>query len=64
MQANVATATPGDPGYNGGRWQVHGPQFANYAAAVAAYDTNGSGNSTATRRSPRLSPEVRQRTSE
>jgi len=44
MQNNVATAAPGDPGYNGGRWKVHGLQFANYAAAVAAYDTNGSGN--------------------
>jgi hypothetical protein len=44
LQTNVATAAPGDPGYNGGRWRVHGLQFANYAAAVAAYDTNGSGN--------------------
>jgi hypothetical protein len=44
VQPNVATAAPGDPGFNGGRWRVHGLQFANYAAAVAAYDTNGSGN--------------------
>ena len=44
LQKNVATAAPGDAGYNGGRWKVHGLQFANYAAAVAAYDTNGSGN--------------------
>jgi hypothetical protein len=44
LQPNVATAAPGDPGFNGGRWQVHGLQFTNYAAAVAAYDTNGSGN--------------------
>jgi len=44
LQPNVATAAPGDPGYNGGRWRVHGLQFANYPAAVAAYDTNGSGN--------------------
>ncbi len=44
LQKNVATAAPGDAGYNGGRWQVHGLQFANYAAAVAAFDANGSGN--------------------
>ena len=44
LQSNVATAAPGDPGFNGGRWRVHGLQFTNYAAAVAAYDTNGSGN--------------------
>ena len=44
LQPNVATAAPGDPGYNGGRWRVHGLQFTNYPAAVAAYDTNGSGN--------------------
>src|SRR6266498_2829643 len=37
LQKNVATAAPGDAGYNGGRWQVHGLQFANYAAAVAAF---------------------------
>jgi hypothetical protein len=44
LQSNVATAAPGDPGFNGGRWRVQGLQFTNYAAAVAAYDTNGSGN--------------------
>jgi hypothetical protein len=44
LQPNVATAAPGDPGFNGGRWMVHGLSFSNYAAAVAAYDTNGSGN--------------------
>jgi hypothetical protein len=44
VQPNVATAAPGDPGYNGGRWRVHGLQFSNYAAAVAQFDTNGSGN--------------------
>ena len=44
LQPNVATAAPGDPGFNGGRWRVHGLQFADYAAAVAKYDTNGSGN--------------------
>jgi hypothetical protein len=41
---NVATAAPGDPGYNGGRWRVHGLQFTNYAAAVAQFDANGSGD--------------------
>jgi hypothetical protein len=44
LQNNVATAAPGDAGYNGGRWRVHGLRFTNYAAAVAHYDTNGSGN--------------------
>jgi hypothetical protein len=41
---NVATAAPGDPGFNGGRWRVHGLMFANYSAAVAQFDTNGSGD--------------------
>src|SRR6187549_280850 len=27
LQPNVATAAPGDPGFNGGRWRVHGLQF-------------------------------------
>jgi hypothetical protein len=44
LQPNVATAAPGDAGYNGGRWLVHGLRFANYPAAVAAFDTNDSGN--------------------
>jgi hypothetical protein len=44
LQPNVATAAPGDPGYNGGRWHVRGLQFANYPAAVAAFDANDSGN--------------------
>src|SRR6266513_6040767 len=44
LQPNVATAAPGDPGFNGGRWRVHGLQFADYQAAVAQFDTNGSGN--------------------
>jgi len=44
LQPNVATAAPGDPGFNGGRWRVHGLEFTNYPAAVAAYDANGSGN--------------------
>src|ERR671934_735625 len=44
LQPNVATAAPGDPGFNGGRWRVHGLRFANYAAAIAQFDANGSGN--------------------
>ena len=44
LQPNVATAAPGDAGYNGGRWRVHGLQFADYAAAVAAFDANDSGD--------------------
>ena len=43
-QLNVAEAAPGDPDYNGGRWLVHAISFADYDAAVAAYDANGSGN--------------------
>ena len=43
-QMNVATAAPGDSGYNGGRWQVHALSFpSGYAAALAAGDANGSG---------------------
>jgi len=44
-QPNVAAAAPGDPGFRGGRWQVHGLAFnTDYAATVAAHDANGSGN--------------------
>jgi len=44
-QPNVATAAPGDPGFRGGRWQVHALAFnSSYAATVAAHDSNGSGN--------------------
>ncbi|MBA4180876.1 MAG: hypothetical protein C0506_09835 [Anaerolinea sp.] len=43
-QRAVATAAPGDPGFNGGRWQVAVLSFADYAAAVGAYDANGSGD--------------------
>lgn len=43
-QPNVATAAPGDADYNGGRWQVHALSFADYEAAVAAVDGNGSGD--------------------
>ena len=44
LQPNVATAAPGDNGYNGGRWRVHGLSFTNYPAAVMQFDSNGSGN--------------------
>lgn len=42
--ASVATAAPGDPGYNGGRWQVHAVGLPHgYAAAVASGDIDGDG---------------------
>lgn len=44
LQPNVATAAPGDAGYNGGRWRVHALSFSNYQSAVMQFDTNGSGN--------------------
>ena len=46
LQPNVATAAPGDRGYNGGRWMVHGLVFSDdaYAAAVTEVDANGSGD--------------------
>ncbi len=41
-QPSVATAAPGDPGYSGGRWQVHQVSTpAGYAAALAAGDLDG-----------------------
>lgn len=43
-QPNVATAAPGDPDYNGGRWMVHALTFSDYDAAVMAVDGNGSGD--------------------
>jgi hypothetical protein len=43
LQPNVATAAPGDPGYNGGRWRVHGLRFTDYASALAQFDANTSG---------------------
>jgi hypothetical protein len=43
-QLNVATAAPGDPGYNGGRWQVHALSFPNgYATALAVGDLDSDG---------------------
>jgi hypothetical protein len=44
LQPNVATAAPGDPGFNGGRWRVHGLEFSDYEAAVAQFDANHSGD--------------------
>ncbi|HEU5476619.1 MAG TPA: hypothetical protein VFU64_02185 [Gaiellaceae bacterium] len=45
LQPNVAAAAPGDPGFRGGRWQVHALAYnTSYAATVAAHDANGSGN--------------------
>ncbi len=45
LQPNVATAAPGDPGFRGGRWQVHALGFnSSYAGTVAAHDGNGSGD--------------------
>lgn len=44
LQMNVAEAAPGDRDYNGGRWMVHAVSFADYEAAVAAADANGSGD--------------------
>jgi hypothetical protein len=43
-QPSVATAAPGDPGFNGGRWQVHSVTFPQgYAAALTAGDLDGNG---------------------
>jgi hypothetical protein len=44
LQPNVATAAPGDRGYNGGRWRVHALSFVDYDAAVMQFDANGSGD--------------------
>jgi hypothetical protein len=43
LQPNVATAAPGDRGYNGGRWMVRGLTFTNYEATRTnpAVDLNG-----------------------
>ena len=43
LQPNVAEAAPGDRDYNGGRWMVHALSFADYAAALDAFDANDSG---------------------
>ncbi len=42
---NVAEAAPGDPGFRGGRWEVHALSFnTNYANTLAAHDANLSGD--------------------
>ncbi len=43
-QPNVATAAPGDRGFNGGRWMVHALTFVDYAAALTEVDANNSGD--------------------
>jgi hypothetical protein len=44
VQRSVATAAPGDPGFNGGRWQVHAVSLTGtYAAALAAGDHDADG---------------------
>lgn len=43
-QPNVATAAPGDPGFNGGRWKVIPVTFSDYGLALALYDANMSGD--------------------
>jgi hypothetical protein len=43
LQPNVATAAPGDPGFNGGRWRVRGLEFKDYEAALTQFDANSSG---------------------
>ena len=43
-QPNVATAAPGDRGFNGGRWRVHVLEIGDYSGALAAADANGSGD--------------------
>jgi hypothetical protein len=41
-EPSVAVAAPGDPGFRGGRWQVHAISFnTSYAATAAAYGEGG-----------------------
>jgi hypothetical protein len=43
-QLNVATAAPGDAGYNGGRWMVLGLTWnSSYANAVSQHDIDADG---------------------
>jgi hypothetical protein len=43
-QLNVATAAPGDAGYNGGRWMVHLLGWnTDYGTTLAAHDTDQNG---------------------
>jgi hypothetical protein len=41
---NIATAAPGDPGYNGGRWRVVFVTISDYDAALASADAEPAGN--------------------
>jgi hypothetical protein len=42
-QLNVATAAPGGPRYNGGRWRVHALAWnTDYATTLAAHDGGSS----------------------
>lgn len=44
LQKSVAEVAPGDPGFNGGRWQVHALSAPNgYPAALASSDEDGDG---------------------
>lgn len=43
QEYNVATAAPGDKGYNGGRWRVEVIQ-GDYDSALATFDANNSGD--------------------
>ena len=43
-QSSIAAAAPGDSGFRGGRWLVMAVSLPDYAAGLAAYDANGSGN--------------------
>ena len=43
-QRNVATAAPGDRGFNGGRWMVRRLDIGDYPGALKAADANGSGD--------------------
>ncbi len=40
---SVAEAAPGDPGYNGGRWQVHQVDVEDHDALLAVADLDGNG---------------------
>jgi hypothetical protein len=43
LQKSVAEVAPGDPGYNGGRWQVHSVSAPDYAAALVSGDLDDNG---------------------
>jgi hypothetical protein len=43
-QPNVATAAPGDPGFNGGRWKVIALSFSDYELVLEAADADDSGD--------------------